>query len=387
MAENRSLHIAMSDKNDEFYTQYSDIEREMNAYIDFDPDVFSGKTVLLPCDDPEWSNFTRYFAANFARLGLKKLISTSYSKGIGNKQMTLFELESPLYDESKHDTHGKLFVLERDKDNSGNVDIEDIEFSGYLEGDGDFRSKEVRKLRDEADIIVTNPPFSLFREFMSWLIESKKRFIVVGNMNAVKYREIFPLLQTNEVWLGSHNPKEFVIPNDLPERKNTYTSPEGVKLAKFGNVCWFTNIDHGLRHSPLLLDTMAHNLKFNKSLRKKLETDFGRIEYVKYANYDAIEVPFVECIPSDYDGIMGVPISFLEKYNPEQFELIGRTGNIQWAESDECHFFIPPTESEKNRYKQQNNTWRVQNAYHVDENGVAHTKYDRFFIRRKWRND
>lgn len=383
MAENRSLHAAMSDKNDEFYTQYSDIEREMNSYIDFNPNVFRGKTVLLPCDDPEWSNFTRYFAANFNRLGLKKLISTSYSKSVGNKEISLFELDSPLYDESMHEMHGKLFVLEYDRDNSGNIDVDDLEFFGYLEGDGDFRSEEVKKLRDEADIIITNPPFSLFREFMAWLNESGKQFIVIGNMNAVKYREIFPLLQRNEVWLGNYNPKEFVIPVDLPNRKNTYTSTEGVKLAKFGNICWFTNIDHGLRHSPLLLDTMAHNLKFNKTLRKKLEKDFGIVEYVKYTNYDAIEVPFVECIPSDYDGIMGVPISFLEKYNPEQFELIGRTGNIEWAESDECTFFVPPSENEKKKYKQQNNTWRVQNAYHVDEKGIANTRYDRFFIRRR----
>lgn len=383
MAENSALHTAMSDKNDEFYTLYSDIEREMNSYIDFNPKVFNGKTVLLPCDDPEWSNFTRYFAANFERLGLKKLISTSYSKGAGNKQMTLFELGSSYYDEEKHSTKGKLFVLEYDKDNSGTIDINDIEFSGYLEGDGDFRSEEVKKLRDEADIIVTNPPFSLFREFMSWLNESKKEFIVIGNMNAVKYREIFPLLQQNKIWLGTTNPKEFVVPEILSTRNNMYTNPDGVTFAKFGNICWFTNIDHGLRHSPLLLDTMKNNLKFNKKLIKRLKKIFGKTEYVKYANYDAIEVPYVECIPSDYDGIMGVPISFLEKYNPEQFDLIGRTGNIEWAESDECNFFIPPTEDEKLIYKQQTKTWRVQNAYYVDEKGIANTTYDRFFIRRK----
>ena len=156
MADNASLGAAKTAKNDEFYTQYSDIEAEMNAYVEYNPDVFRGKTILLPCDDPEWSNFTKYFAANFERFGLKKLISTSYAKGAGNQQLTLFEMESPLYDEELHETHGKLFTLSRDKDSSGNIDTDDIEFSGYLEGDGDFRSAEVTKLRDEADIIITN---------------------------------------------------------------------------------------------------------------------------------------------------------------------------------------------------------------------------------------
>lgn len=174
MSGNSSLSRAKTAQNDEFYTQYHDIEAEMNAYVEYDPDVFRGKTVLLPCDDPEWSNFTRYFAANFSRFGLKKLISTSYAKGAGNQQMTLFELQSPLYDEEKHETHGKLFTLTHDVDGSGNVDSDDIEFSGYLDGDGDFRSDEVCKLRDEADIVVTNPPFSLFREFLAWIIAGKK---------------------------------------------------------------------------------------------------------------------------------------------------------------------------------------------------------------------
>lgn len=166
MAGNSSLSAAKDAKNDEFYTQYSDIETEMNAYVEFDPYVFKDKIILLPCDDPEWSNFTKYFAANFERLGLKKLISTSYAKSAGSKQLTLFEQNSPLFDAELHDTHGKLFTLIRDMDFSGYVDGDDIEFSGYLEGDGDFRSAEVKALRDEADIIVTNPPFSLFRNFL-----------------------------------------------------------------------------------------------------------------------------------------------------------------------------------------------------------------------------
>jgi hypothetical protein len=163
----------------------------MNAYVEFNPDVFRDKTILLPCDDPEWSNFTKYFAANFERFGLKKLISTSYAKGASNHQITLFEMMSPLYDADKHETRGKLFTLTHDKDGSGNIDTDDIEFSGYLEGDGDFRSEEVCRLRDEADIIITNPPFSLFREFMAWVLEGSKQFAIIGNQNAITFKEIF----------------------------------------------------------------------------------------------------------------------------------------------------------------------------------------------------
>ena len=316
MAENTSLHSAKRAKNDEFYTQYSDIESEMNAYIEFDPDVFRDKTVLLPCDDPEWSNFTKYFASNFTRFGLKRLISTSYAKSAGSKQLTLFEQESPLYDEEKHETRGKLFTLTRDKNGSGGIDTDDIEFYGYLDGDGDFRSAEVRALRDEADIIVTNPPFSLFREFIAWLMEADKKFLVIGSQNAITYKEFFPLLKNDDVWLGLTHPKEFV--------------QLGGEVKKFGNICWFTNIDHVKRHEPLLLDTMEHNLKFNKKLRKKLEKDFGAVEYPHYDNYDAIEISFTDAIPSDYAGVMGVPITFLDKYNPDQFEIIWQaSGNTR----------------------------------------------------------
>ena len=308
---NSNLGAAKRAKNDEFYTQYSDIEAEMNAYVEFNPDVFRDKTVLLPCDDPEWSNFTKYFAANFERFGLKKLIGTSYAKGAGSQQLTLFEQQSPLFDADKHDMHGKLFILERDMNSSGRIDTDDIKFSGYLEGDGDFRSAEVKALRDEADIIITNPPFSLFREFLAWVTDAGKKFVIIGNMNAITYKEVFPMLKDNETWLGFTHPKEFI------QRNGT--------IKKFGNICWFTNLDHGQRHEPLLLDTMEHNLKFNKRLRKKLEKDYGKLEYPHYDNYDAIEVPFVEAIPSDYDGVMGVPITFLDKYNPEQFAILGVT--------------------------------------------------------------
>lgn len=354
MAGNSALGAAKTAQNDEFYTQYSDIEAEMNAYVEFNPDVFRGKTILLPCDDPEWSNFTKYFAANFERFGLKKLISTSYAKGAGNKQLTLFEIDSPLYDADKHDDHGKVFTLTRDKDGSGRVDSDDIEFSGYLEGDGDFRSAEVKALRDEADVIITNPPFSLFREFLAWIMEAGKQFVILGNMNAITYKEVFPLLKGNKIWLGYKSLNQdmyFDVPVErrqwLLENKkegSAYKIIDGVVMGRLASACWFTNLDHGKRHQPLQLDTMAHNLKFNKKLKKKFEKDYGKLEYPHYDNYDAIEVPFTECIPSDYDGVMGVPITFMDKYNPGQFEIIGMCENLDLYKlktrvytSEECH--------------------------------------------------
>lgn len=341
MSGNSSLSRAKTAQNDEFYTQYHDIEAEMNAYVEYDPDVFRGKTVLLPCDDPEWSNFTRYFAANFSRFGLKKLISTSYAKGAGNQQMTLFELQSPLYDEEKHETHGKLFTLTHDVDGSGNVDSDDIEFSGYLDGDGDFRSDEVCKLRDEADIVVTNPPFSLFREFLAWIIAGKKKFVILGNMNAIPYKEVFPYLKNNEIWLGYKALNQDMYFNITDEYKkfllehkkegSAYKIIDGVVMGRLASACWFTNLEHGRRHEELLLDTMAHNLKFNKKLKREFEKKYGKIEYPKYDNYDAIEVPFTECIPSDFTGVMGVPITFMDKYCPEQFEIVWQASGNAYA--------------------------------------------------------
>lgn len=323
MADNSGLRNANKAKNDEFYTQYSDIEAEINAYVEYNPDVFKGKTILLPCDDPEWSNFTKYFASNFEKFGLKKLISTSYAKSAGNKQLTLFEQNSPLYDEELHDIRGKLFTLTHDTDGSGNIDMDDIEFSGYLEGDGDFRSYEVCKLRDEADVIITNPPFSLFREFLAWIIEGKKQFIIIGNQNAITYKEIFRLIKNNKMWLGQGF-KSNVGYFFAPDYEDYATAGQHKKgFIRVSGVMWFTNIDLSKRHEMLQLDTMAHNLKFNKRLKKKFEEDFKKLDYPKYYNYDAIEVPFTECIPSDYENAMGVPITFMGKYNPEQFEIIG----------------------------------------------------------------
>lgn len=334
MVDNTSLGVAKRVKNDEFYTQYNDIEAEMNAYYEYDHDVFRGKTVLCPCDDPEWSNFTKYFAANFKRFGLKKLISTSYAKSAGNHMTTLVESSSPLYNPDEHDIHGKLFTMTGDEDDSGEVDVDDIRFSGYLKGDGDFRSAEVKRLRDEADIIVTNPPFSLFREFLDWIMEAGKRFVILGNMNAITYKEVFPLLKDNSMWVGYKSMNEdmyFTVPKEyqtwLVENKkegSAYKIIDGEVMGRLASACWFTNLDHGKRHQPLQLDTMAHNLKFNKRLSRKFESTYGdSTAYPHYDNYDAIEVPFVEAIPSDYDGVMGVPITFMDKYNPDQFEIVG----------------------------------------------------------------
>ena len=317
---NDSLGNARTAKNDEFYTQFADIQKEMNAYLDFNPDVFRGKTVLLPCDDPEWSNFTRYFAQNFQTLGLKKLFSTSYapnSKPLAIPyQPTLFEMDSPEFDEEKTQANGKIFTLTQDVTGDNVINVDDLEWS-YLEGDGDFRSEEITDLRDEADIIITNPPFSLFRQFLAWLVEANKDFVIIGNMNAITYKEVFPLMKDNRLWLGNGfhaGNAYFSTPTQREYASGVFD--EGTGLVKFRNVVWFSTLDHGRRHEPLSLMTEQDNVKFS---RHKEVKDVG---YKKYDNYDAIEVPFTDAIPSDYDGVMGVPISFLSKYNPDQFEIV-----------------------------------------------------------------
>ena len=195
---NSNLTSAKKAKNDEFYTQYSDIEKEINAYLEYDPNVFLGKTVLLPCDDPDWSNFTKFFAQNFERFGIKKLISTSYapdSKNYKNGyQPSVFEKNDPQFDQNKTVKNGKIFTLTHDKSGDGKVDVKDLEWH-YLEGDGDFKSKEIKSIRDEADIIITNPPFSLFREFLAWIVEADKKFLIIGHLNAIVYKEVFPLIK------------------------------------------------------------------------------------------------------------------------------------------------------------------------------------------------
>lgn len=334
---NDSLQQAKRVKNDEFYTVYDYIQKEINAYIEYNPDTFRDKVVLCPCDDPEWSNFTKFFAQNFEMLGLKKLISTSYSmeskkaKYEQYHQMTIFETMFPQYDEEKAVTKGKIFTLTRDVNKSGNIDYDDLEWQ-YLDGDGDFRSDEVKALRDEADIIVTNPPFSLFRDFVNWVFEANKNCIIIGTIGAAIYKEIFPLIKNNLLWIGAtNNGKDMVF--EVPEGANVDPKDreKAAKLGyvgnytRLGNACWYTNINHGRRHQPLNLMTMADNIKFSK--HKQIREN----GYQKYDNYNAIEVPFADAIPLDYDGVMGVPITFMDKYCPEQFEIIWQASGNAYA--------------------------------------------------------
>ena len=321
---NKNLKEAKAAKNDEFYTQYHDIEAEMNAYLEYNPNVFRGKTILLPCDDPEWSNFTRFFVAKFEELGIKKLISTSFAQESKNYksdwQPTLFESEDPRFNAEKTAICGKIFTLTGDTNKNGRIDIDDLKWD-YLEGTGDFRSPEVTALRNEADIIITNPPFSLFREFLAWIVEGNKQFAIIGNMNAITYKEVFPLIKENKMWLGVTNFNTgmyFYVPKNF-KYADTYKfdrERNGKAVNRVPGCCWYSNLEHGRRHQPLALMTMEDNLRYNKKMKDKEAYDH-------YDNYDAIEVPYTDAIPSDYEGVMGVPISFLDKYCPEQFEILG----------------------------------------------------------------
>lgn len=373
MAGNTNLGAAKAAKNDEFYTQYADIQKEINAYLEYNPDTFRDKTVLLPCDDPEWSNFTRFFAQNFERLGLKRLISTSYaveSKKYKNYEPTLFETESPLFDVDKTRIKGKIFELTRDINQSGHIDIDDLEWH-YLEGDGDFRSSEVCKLRDEADIIVTNPPFSLFRDFLAWIVSANKQFLIIGNRNVISLKEVFPLIQSNQIWLGNGfeaGNAFFKFTGDTSGFADGVYNPE-TGLVKFRNCCWFTNMEHGRRHEPLKLMTMKDNLRYgkHKELRER--------GYIKYANYDAIDIPYTDSIPSDYEGAMGVPLTFLDKYCPEQFVIIGHPHGDYGLELGLTPF---PRE-----LKALNKGLRDGDLYYLDENGKPELPYRRILIRKK----
>ncbi|RJQ30175.1 DNA methyltransferase [Candidatus Parcubacteria bacterium] len=334
---NKNLTSAKRAKNDEFYTQYGDIQKEIEAYLEYDPDVFRGKVVYCNCDDPFESNFFRYFVLNFNKLGLKQLITTSYKPlPVANTQLGLFGDDKTLTKSKGRPkvTANKFIINEvRDIDGDGEFNLKDIakqlkankhnEWTP-LEDDGDFRSDECIKLLKQSDIVVTNPPFSLFREYVKQLFEYNKKFLIIGNMNAITYKEIFPLIKNNNLWLGNGfhaGNAYFFTPNTRDFASGVYDTKTG--LVKFRNVCWFTNLDHGRRHRPLPLMTMEENLKYSKHKEIK-----GKKAYDKYDNYDAIEVPFTDSIPSDYNGVMGVPISFFDKYSPEQFEILGMCENI-----------------------------------------------------------
>lgn len=270
---NANLHKAKDAKNDEFYTQLTDVAKELMHYKTH----FKDKIVLCNCDDPTWSAFWKYFHLNFAELGLKKLISTHYDK------------TEPTY------------KMEYTGGDDNNIEVG---VKTPLEGNGDFRNQECLDLLDECDIVVTNPPFSLFREYVAVLMEHEKKFLIIGNKNAITYKEFFPLLKDDEVWIGCTNVKEFL-------------QPDG-SIKKFGNIGWFTNLDVAKRHEKLIL--WKH---------------YTPEEYPTYDNYDAINVDKVSEIPCDYDGFMGVPITFLDKFNPEQFEILGYTGGLGWNERNE----------------------------------------------------
>ena len=290
---NKNLNAAKSAKKDEFYTQLVDIENELRHYKEH----FRGKTVLCNCDDPRVSNFFHYFSYNFEQLGLKKLITTCYK----NQERDLF---------SQHNSERAIW-LEYMGDHNGNriPDPEEIGIN-YLQGDGDFRSQECIELLKQADIVVTNPPFSLFREFLDQLIKYDKKFLIIGNVNAVSYKETFQLFKENKVWMGASihsGDREFGVPDDYPlNAAGCRQDEQGRKYIRVKGVRWFTNLDYKERHEDLIL-------------YKRYTPE----EYPKYDNYDAINVNKTGEIPMDYDGIMGVPITFLDKYNPEQFEIVG----------------------------------------------------------------
>ncbi|MBN9105477.1 MAG: DNA methyltransferase [Propionibacteriaceae bacterium] len=329
---NANLNAARWTPQDEFYTQWADIEREMNAYTEYDPDVFRDKVVLLPCDDPEWSNFAKFFALHFMDYGLRKLISTSFAPDSNPAhlayQPSLFESSSPAFDATKTQANGKKFVLDnQDLNRDGAINIDDLQWE-YLDGDGDFRSAEVTALRDEADIVVTNPPFSLFKEFIAWLMDGHKQFSVIGTNNAVTYREVFPLVRGGLLWkgaTGNSTDMVFGVPKgaDIKEADRAkaerlgYPSTDSLDFTRLGNSCWFTNLDHGRRHEPLQLMTAADNLKYSR------HKEVRGVGYHRYDNFDAIDVGFVDAVPSDYQGLMGVPVSFLDRLNPNQFEVVG----------------------------------------------------------------
>lgn len=328
---NKSLHAANKAKQDEFYTQLPDIENELRHYKQH----FRDKTVLCNCDDPYESNFFKYFALNFNQLGLKKLIATCYAGSpVAEKQLTLFENAEDGKASSRTSVPHKIVITEvSDLNGDGATNLADVEWLikndrnvlTRLMGNGDFRSNECIELLNEADIVVTNPPFSLFREYVTQLMEYGKRFLIMGNQNAITYKEIFKLIKENNLWLGFKSghtlfevPNTYTIPDFYDKtdrtklRSNGYIVDDNGKLWRnLGNICWFTNLDHNKRHE--FIDLYKH---------------YTPKEYPHYDNYDAINCDLVAEIPADYEGVMGVPISFLDKYNPEQFEIVKfRKGN------------------------------------------------------------
>lgn len=329
---NRSLSDAKRAKQDEFYTRYVDIQKEVEAYLEYNPDTFRDKVVYCNCDDPFESNFFKYFAASFNKLGLRRLICTSYDGSPIAGQQTLFP-EYSAGNGKRKKPKALAVLLDRviDENHDGAAGIEDVEIflkrnqasrislkgNGHFPG-GDFRSPECLEFLRQADVVVTNPPFSLFREYVAQIMKYEKKLLVIGNTNSITYKEIFPLIKDNKLWLGCTNFNVgmfFEVPDHWTHFHHV-DEVTGKKIARVSTSCWYTNLDHGRRHQPLNLMTMADNLRFSKGLA-------GKEAYDRYENFDAIEVSTYKEIPSDYEGVMGVPITFLDKYNPDQFEIVG----------------------------------------------------------------
>lgn len=414
---NNNLTSAKKARNDEFYTQYEDIQKEVQAYIDYNPDVFRGKVVYLNCDDPYESNFFKFFANKFNTYGIKKLIATSYFNSpvagtelqssllpdMPDKEISLVKKSAPQTNMTTEDGKTKGRVIEitevSDENGDGIYDLEDIkkiiQANGGgkpLKGDddfppGDFRSKECVELLKQADIVVTNPPFSLFREYVAQLFEYDKKFLIIGNMNAITYKEIFPKIKENKMWLGvtrsGVGSMWFKIPESMPQKTGQRYDENGQRYQTVGSSAWFTNLDHGKRHQKLQLMTMAENKKFNK---KVINSDMC---YKKYDNYDAIEVSFVDTIPCDYDGVMGVPITFLGKYNPDQFEILGATesegkgfSNGLWDEKTRVS--QPVIERERESIRESLSAIRIPNQEKYDRPYVEGKRlYFRILIKRR----
>lgn len=407
---NNNLTSAKKARNDEFYTQYEDIQKEVQAYIDYDPDVFRGKVVYLNCDDPYESNFFKFFANKFNAYGIKKLVATSYFNSpvagtelqisllpdMPDKEISSVKKSAPQTNMTTEDGETKGRVIEitevADENGDGIYDLEDIkkiiQANGggkSLKGDddfppGDFRSKECVELLKQADIVVTNPPFSLFREYVAQLFEYDKKFLIIGHINAITYKEIFPKIMSNKMWLGpsiSSGDREFEVPRGFVDlKKFTGEIRDGKYYQKVMGVRWYASLDHGKRHQELQLMTMAENKKFNK---KVIASD---VCYKKYDNYDAIEVSFTDAIPSDYAGVMGVPISFLDKYNPDQFEIVA------FRKGDDGKDLVVSVERERERELSSSRTseYSFEELRHPAANGErayvdGQKKYARILIR------
>ena len=350
---NENLTSAKRGKNDEFYTQFYDIQQEMDAYVEHNPNVFRGKVVYCNCDDPYESHFFGYFALKFNELGLKRLMTTSYKPSpIANTQLELLGGGEGAKRKGRPKVTANRFIINEvgDVDGDGAFNLKDVAMQlkankhnewAPLAGNGDFRSDECIDLLKQSDIVITNPPFSLFREYVKQLADYNKQFIVIGNMNAIGYKEVFPMIKENKMWMGcsiQSGDREFRVPDYYPLEAAGYRVDEdGNKYIRVKGVRWFTNLDHGRRHQPLSLMTMADNKKFNKKIQKNEHS------YKEYGNCNAIEVPYTKAIPSDFNGVMAVPISFLDKYNPDQFEIIkfrhGDDGKDLRLKDGTCPYF------------------------------------------------